>query len=109
MNKENIKIKRYKPILIENVGQEIYKQIGKRAFFMMGAKNIFKTDNSLYWKIGRNNKGISFIEVIYNKGKDLYDIKFSNIKDKVIKEVKGIYSDQLHSVIEDNTGFRLSL
>lgn len=87
----------------------IAQQIGKQALFLMGAKQLIASDNALLIKIGRNAKNVSFIKVELNAN-DLYNITFSNVRSTTIKtlaEVKDVYCDQLHPVIEKNTGLYL--
>ena len=90
----------------------LLKQLGGRRFMMMvGAKGIARDKDGLHMKIGRNSKSISHVVIDYNRGKDLYDMKFlrvrksgSQMKVKTIKHVKGIYADQLHDTFEKHTG-----
>ena len=101
----------------EDVAKTIAKQIGNRAFYMMGAKNLVKGKEKgkdyLGFRIGRNSKGINYIKVFYNASQDLYEIEFGfvNIKKgfNVKKSVKGVYVDQLHRIISANTGMTLNL
>ena len=90
----------------------LLKQLGGRKFMMMvGAKGIARDKDGLHMKIGRNSKSISHVVIDYNRGKDLYDMKFLRVrmskgqmKVKVVKQVKGIYADQLHDTFEKHTG-----
>ena len=90
----------------------LLKQLGGRRFMMMvGAKGIARDKDGLHMKIGRNSKSISHVVIDYNRGRDLYDMKFlrvrksgSQMKVKTIKHVKGIYADQLHDTFEKHTG-----
>ena len=90
----------------------LLKQLGGRRFMMMvGAKGIARDKDGLHMKIGRNSKSISHVVIDYNRGKDLYDMKFlrvrksgSQMKVKTIKHVKDIYADMLHDTFEKHTG-----
>ena len=90
----------------------LLKQLGGRRFMMMvGAKGIARDKDGLHMKIGRNSKSISHVVIDYNRGRDLYDMKFlrvrksgSQMKVKTVKHVKGIYADQLHDTFEKHTG-----
>ena len=92
--------------------KELLKQLGGRRFMMMvGAKGIARDKDGLHMKIGRNSKSISHVVIDYNRGKDLYDMKFLRVrmskgqmKVKVVKQVKGIYADMLHKTFEKHTG-----
>ena len=92
--------------------KELLRQLGGRRFMMMvGAKGIARDKEGLHMKIGRNSKSISHVVIDYNRGRDLYDMKFlrvrksgSQMKVKTIKHVKGIYADQLHDTFEKHTG-----
>jgi hypothetical protein len=92
------------------VAKEIYNQLGKKAMFMMGAKNIAGDNNSLSFKISGSPK-YNFIKITLNS-LDLYDVKFIkyfNYKITREVEVNNVYNDQLKDVIEKNTGLYLSL
>ena len=92
--------------------KELLKQLGGRRFMMMvGAKGIARDKEGLHMKIGRNSKSISHVVIGYNRGKDLYDMKFlrvrksgNQMKVKTVKYVKDIYADQLHKTFEKHTG-----
>ena len=98
------------------IAREIQRQIGNKAFTMMGASNYaWGEDDSgneyLTFKIGRNSKGINWIRITLY-AMDTYDIVFSRVRDgkiTIVKEVNGIYFDQLHEIIEKTTGLYLSL
>lgn len=92
------------------IAKTIHEQIGKGAFFMMGAKNLIAIENGLAFKIGRNSKSINYIEITLNAW-DTYDIKFGYLTVKgykLRKEVEGIYFDMLHEIISRETGLALS-
>jgi len=99
-----------------DIAKEIQRQLGRKAFVMMGAKNLAygtdsKGDESLSFKIGNNSKGVTHITITLNR-KDLYDVKFIKIRGsqyKVTNEEKDIYNDMLKDIIESNTGLYLSL
>ncbi len=92
---------------------EIFSQIGHKALVMMGARDkTFSTENGfIQFKIGRNAGKVSHIKISLN-GLDLYNIEFLNIragKVKTVNEFEGLYNDQLHGIIEEQTGMYLSL
>ena len=93
------------------VANEIRRQLGNKALTMMGAKNLVAGDDYLSFRIGRNAKGVNYIKITLNP-KDLYDIEFGKIRGmnyKVKKAVNDVYFDQMHDIIEQNTGMYLSL
>jgi len=99
----------------KEIAQTINSQIGGKCFFMLGAKNkAFGVENDrvyLGFKI-RGSKKANYIKVIYNDGLDLYNIEYGKIRKfeyKVVNTVKEIYCDQLHGIIEENTGLYTSL
>ena len=92
------------------VANEIYRQIGKKAFFMLGAKNFIGDKDSLSFKI-RGSKAVSHIKIKLNS-MDLYDVTFYKIVGDEIKNEKtvpGLYFDMLHDTIEEETGLYTSL
>ena len=95
----------------KQVAQTIASQIGHRALYMIGAKNMCAGDDRLVMKIGRNVKGWNYLRIVLN-GLDLYDMTFQRIRSCKIAEeitVNNIYCDQLCDVIENHTGLYTSL
>ena len=88
--------------------QEIMRQLGGRKFEMlMGVKSKAIGKDGLILHIGKNPKGVSHIIIDYDRGSDLYNIRFGKIRMNRyndIKKLKGIAVDQLDSAIEKNTG-----
>lgn len=98
-----------------SIAKTIAEQIGGRALFMIGAKELIAGKNYLQFRIGRNPKGWTKICVQLN-GLDLYDMIFCRIRKKqgipeVVenKTLENIYCDQLCDIIESETGLRTSL
>ena len=93
--------------------QELLNQLGGNRFkAMVGAKDFGIGSDGLHFKIGRNSKSISHIVIDYDRGKDLYNMKFLRVrmgKVKVVKQLKGIYADQLQNVFTRYTGLYTSL
>jgi len=50
------------------VAQEIHRQIGQRASFMLGARNVVGGDDFLEFKIGKNPKRVSHIRITLDHG-----------------------------------------
>jgi hypothetical protein len=91
--------------------QTLYDQIGRMAFFMMGAKG-FRVDNktnTLRWQIA--NSSIKSVSVRYDVAIDLYEVSFLTETRKTISEIviEQVEVSQLHATIERMTGLRLSL
>lgn len=87
------------------VANEIRKQLGGKALYMLGAQHLADDEKSLQFSI-LGSKKFNKIKIELN-GKHLYDITFYkivklDIKDK--KTVYNVYNDQLHAVIEKETG-----
>ena len=93
------------------VAEEIKRQIGNRALFMLGAHLFGYTSDvrsnsrgSLMFRI-KGSKLCNHIEVSLN-GKDLYDITFTNIKHINVSktfEVKNVIVEKLLDTITEHT------
>ena len=97
----------------KQIAKTILQQLGGNKFIAMtGAKNLGFTDKGLQMKIGRNAKGVTHVIIELDRGKDLYNIEFvqvRNFKRKTIKKLKGIYADQLGEIFTRYTGLRIRL
>ena len=93
--------------------KELLQQLGGNKFkAMTGAKDFGIGNDGLHFKIGKNSKSISHIVIDYDRGKDLYDMKFLRVragKIKVIKKVKDVYFDQLQKIFTKYTGMNTRL
>lgn len=70
-------------------------------FWSWGGHRFIAVENGLRFHVnGFIHKGI--IEIIYNEGTDLFDIKLLSNRLKEVKFIEGIYIDQLIDVIDDN-------
>lgn len=93
---------------------EIARQIGNRAFTMLGAKNLVGDEKSLTFKIGRNAKRVTHIKVTLTPA-DLYDVEFIKVgrapgyKVETLAKTEGAFFDMLHELIETHTGMATSL
>lgn len=100
----------------QEIAKIIAQQIGGKAFYMLGAKNKIYGENEkgqtyLGFKI-RGSRKANYIKVIYNDGLDIYNIEFGKIRNfeyKIVKTVEEVYCDQLHDIIEKETGLYTSL
>jgi hypothetical protein len=93
--------------------QTLYQQIGHKAFYMMGAKDITYDNKNLAlsWKMGGGSKW-RYVEVQYDIAADLYHLHFVNYKGhEITKEhnIERVEASDLHRIIEAQTGMRLSL
>jgi len=96
------------------VANTIARQIGHRAFLMMGTRYKLGDDQSLTFDI-RGSRTVNKIRVTLNV-MDLYDLTFWKVtrrngefKVKVVDVRNDIYFDGLREVIERVTGLCLSL
>ena len=94
----------------------IAQQIGRRALFMLGAKDLMAIDdgNGLGFRI-RGSRKANYIAIRYQAGADLYDIEFKKLgrapKYKItdVAKFEGVYADMLHGLIESTTELYTSL
>lgn len=93
------------------IATEIHKQLGGKALMMIGAKGFMATDDSLTFKIMRNEKKVTHIKIELNV-MDTYDVTYFNIRGIKIKEInksEGIYNDMLLTSIRVNTSLNTNL
>jgi len=101
-------------ILNEWKAEEVLKQLGGRKFIAMtGAKNFVKNDKerSITFKIPKAKSGITHVKITLTS-MDVYNVEFISVrgtKIKKVKEVKGIYNDQLQKIFTQYTGLYTSL
>jgi hypothetical protein len=93
-----------------NVAQIIAQQLGGKALFMLGAKDMVACPDALMFRIGRNAKSINKIVVRLDPS-DTYTVEFwrgrSNLR--MVSSFSDIYVDSLHGLIESETGMYTSL
>ena len=93
------------------IATEIHKQLGSRALYMIGAKDLMAAEKSLTFKIMRNEKKVTHIKIELNV-MDTYDVTYFNIRGIKIKEInksEGIYNDMLLTSIRVNTSLNTNL
>jgi len=93
-----------------NVAKNIIDQLGSKALFMLGAKDLAASNDGLSFKI-RGSKSFTNITIKLN-GSDLYDVTFYKVRaGKISREDinTDIYVDQLHKMIEQKTGLYTKL
>lgn len=104
--------------------QVIYQQIGKQALYMLGANNFLYSSEDPTWLSFRikGSKKVNYIKIKLEND-DTYTLTFSKIRkvdplkalsmnqeqyyaaaNKIVAEVKGVYFDDLHDIIESRTG-----
>ena len=94
------------------VSDTIVKQIGGKAFYMMGAKNsLIKGKDSIQFDIKNCKKWRRIVVRLVN---DTYTVAFYKMGKApdfriTTKEVSGVYADSLHFVIENETGLYLNV
>ncbi len=96
-----------------NIANEIAKQIGAKAFFMMGSKKtLIGGKDNLSFKVMRNGKKVTHIRVTLDAS-DTYTVEFIRCwgtkAPNVLKTVKDVYCEMLRSVIGDGTGLELRM
>jgi len=93
------------------VANTIKAQLGGGMFTAMtGAKNFVGNQYSLFFKIGRNAKSVTHVEIMLN-GKDLYDMNFYRIRlnkgvpvRTITATVNDVYFDMLQDIFTEKTG-----
>lgn len=95
-----------------SIAATIRDQIGSRALYMIGAKNLVATEKGLTFKIGRNGNGVTHVQIELDEGADLYDVTFLRIHGTKVTtkdETTGAYADMLRDLIERATGLAVTL
>jgi hypothetical protein len=99
------------------VSRTIAEQIGNRAFFMMGAKDLMGDETSLTFRIGRNSRSVSHIKITLDCD-DTYTVEFLRVRTShktyqttrtIVSSEPMVYAEDLHRIIESGTGLYLSL
>lgn len=69
-------------------------------FWSWGSHKFVAIENGLRFNVnGFIHKG--FVEIIYNEGSDLFDIKLLTNQLKEVEFIEGVYVDELIDVIDD--------
>lgn len=93
------------------IANTIRDQIGHRAMIMMGARNLLAHDSALSFRIRRNARSINTIKITLDPC-DTYTVEFLCVRGascQTVASVSDVYTDCLHTVIEERTGLYLSL
>lgn len=96
------------------VATTILQQIGGHRFVAMtGSRDFINLGNGLRMSLSRNKTSANRLDIIYDEGADLYNVRFYRqsfsrktfeTKVKDIKVIEGIYCDMLEDVFTDVTG-----
>lgn len=96
------------------VAKIILQQIGGRRFVTMtGSHDFINLGNGLRMSLSRNKTSANRLEIIYDEGADLYNLRFYRqsfsrktfeVKTKDIKTYEGVYFDMLEEIFTDVTG-----
>jgi predicted adenine nucleotide alpha hydrolase (AANH) superfamily ATPase len=96
------------------VAQTILQQIGGRRFAAMtGSRNFTDLGNGLLMSLAKNMTSANRLEIIYDEGADLYNMRFYRktfskktfeSKTKDIAKYKGVYFDMLEYIFTEVTG-----
>ena len=98
------------------IAKTIMEQIGGRRFAAMtGSKDFIDMGNGLRMSLARNKTSANRLDIIYDGGADLYNLRFYRktfskktfeVKVKDIAKYEGIYFDRLQSLFTEVTGLR---
>ena len=101
------------------IAQTILMQLGGRRFVAFtGSKQLTDMGNGLRMNLARNKTSANRLDIIYDGGTDLYNLRFYRktfskktfeVKVKDIAKYEGIYFDQLQSLFTEVTGLRTHL
>ena len=75
-----------------NVAQIIAQQLGHKALFMIGAKDLVAGNNYLLIRLGRNSGNWNKLKIVLN-GLDLYDMTFYAIRKLKIAKEKTLHNN----------------
>jgi len=87
------------------IGRTIAMQMGGKRFLLMTGGTFISIPNGLGIRFPRSN-GINYLEIKLNS-MDTYDLKFKRIHGTniiLVKEIRGVYEDQLQEIFTHETG-----
>jgi len=103
-----------KTVMDNQVAKIILQQIGGSRFLTMtGSRDLINLGNGLRMSLSRNKTSANRLEIIYDEGADLYNLRFYRqslsrktfeVKTKDIKTYEGVYFDMLEEIFTDVTG-----
>ena len=96
------------------IAATILQQIGGKRFVVMtGSHDFINLGNGLRMSLSRNKTSANRLEIIYDEGADLYNVRFYRqsinhttfeVTTKDIKAYEGVYCDMLEDIFTDVTG-----
>ena len=92
------------------IAKTILQQIGGHRFAAMtGSHDFINLGNGLRISLSRNKTSANRLEIIYDDGADLYNVRFYRHKTfevttKDIEKIEGVYCDMLEEIFTDVTG-----
>ena len=95
---------------MDNIANIILSQLGGGRFVAMtGAKNLMNHGEALSFKLpnGFAAQKINSVKITYDASRDLYDISFDRIygvKFTNIKNLEGVYAEDLQRIFTEETG-----
>lgn len=92
---------------MNEVAKTILAQLGGRRFMVMtGAKDLVYGANLLRFRVGRNAKGVTKVQVTLTP-EDLYDVTFfkgAGVNVREVAKVEGIFAESLQETFTRYTG-----
>lgn len=105
--------------MANQIAATILRQIGGRRFVAMtGSHDFINLGNGLRMSLSRNKTSANRLEIIYDEGADLYNMRFYRqsfirktfeCQTKDIKTYEGVYWDMLEDIFSEVTGMHLYL
>lgn len=96
------------------IAKTILQQIGGHRFAAMtGSHDFINLGNGLRISLSRNKTSANRLEIIYDEGADLYNVRFYRqsmnhktfeVTTKDIEKIEGVYCDMLEEIFTDVTG-----
>lgn len=96
------------------IAKTILQQIGGHRFAAMtGSHDFINLGNGLRMSLSRNKTSANRLEIIYDEGADLYNVRFYRqsmnhktfeVTTKDIEKIEGVYCDMLEGIFTDVTG-----
>lgn len=95
------------------VAGQILEQLGGQRFIAMtGARNLVGGGESLSFRVGRNDRGVTHVRITLEPC-DLYRCEFLKIRGtrppQTLADVPNVFADQLRDVFTAQTGLETSL
>lgn len=100
--------------MYNQIAATILQEIGGHRFAAMtGSHDFIKHGNGLRMSLSRNKTTANRLEIIYDEGADLYNLRFyrrtfsvktCEVKTKDVKTYEGVYCDMLENIFTDVTG-----